>query len=181
MTNILALDPSVQMGFCHGRHDGTPMYGTHRLPKGKFSRQALALEEMILDLIKANGIERVYAEKPIMPRVTSFDAMMAMAGKAAVIGMTCTRIGIDLVYVDMAAWRSEFGSPTQAPKRVPKPERRKWLKAATIARCEALGYAPEDDNAADAIGIWWSRANAILAREAAPTLFETDLTAGMEV
>jgi hypothetical protein len=178
---LLALDPSNQMGFCFGQHDGTPIYGTHRLPKARFSRQALALEEMLLDMIKANGIERVYAEKPIMPRVTSFDAMIAMAGKAAVIGMTCARIGIDLVYVDMASWRSEFGVPTQAPKRVEKKDRRKWVKAATIARCEALGYAPQDDNSADAIGIWWSRAEAIRAREAAPTLFETDITEGMEV
>ncbi|MCQ8781678.1 hypothetical protein [Mangrovibrevibacter kandeliae] len=178
---LLALDPSQQMGFCLGKHDGTPIYGTHRLPKGRFSRQALALEAMLLDMIKANRVERVYAEKPILPRVTSFDAMIAMAGKATVIGLTCARIGVDLVYVDMSTWRSEFGVPTQAPKRVPKPERRKWVKAATIERCRALGYEPGDDNAADAIGIWWSRAAAIREREASPTLFESDILAGMDV
>lgn len=179
---ILAIDPARYLGWAHGEPGGTPIYGTHRLPAGKYSRRALALEGLLIDLIKGSGIEKVYAEEPLMRRANSFKALISTAGLASMIGVTCERLGIDLVYVPQQTWRSQFGIPTQAPRKIKNAdERRKWMKAQCIARCEKLGYAPQDDNAADALGLWHSRAQAILDRAAAPSLFETDLMADLEV
>ena len=183
MTRILALDPASIMGFAHGPHNGVPVHGVHRLPvKSGHSRIGLALEEFLIGLIRSGEIEAVYFEKPVMPKVTSFDAMAAMVGKAFVIGMTCARLGIHAYPIDMQTWRSEFGVPTAAPRKIKgTAERRAWVKQQTIHRCEVLGFEPKDDNSADALGLWHCAAWRMQKKEDAPSLFSTDIAEGLAI
>ena len=178
---ILALDPSDHLGFCHGEPDGKPIYGVHVFPSGSSvtaGHMGVLLESFLIDIVKANDIKKVVFEKPIMPRITSFEAMSKMLGKAIVISMASYKLGIKAIPIDMATWRSGFGVPTQAPRSMPnktssdKSARRKWVKDQTIARCHMHGYDPKDDNAADAIGIWHHYCIKSTAHIRAPSLFD---------
>jgi hypothetical protein len=202
-------------GWAHGEPGGMPIHGVHKLASEIYSAKALNLEGFLIGMIKGNGISRVYAEKPILPMVTSFDSMMSMAGIAAVIGMTCARIGADFFFVDQQSWRSEFLGTTQAPKMsddqilaalapgsrrdlfasrmyatglaeeelkwvksVRSEVRRNWLKNHTIEACRKRGVEPEDDNAADAVGIFFSKSDAMIRRDSTPQL---DLLGGLTI
>ena len=193
---ILALDPAARTGWASGDHAGKhpPIYGTHQLPKVETSRQLLAFEEFLIDKIKGGAIEEVYFEQPNMQDRASFDALAAVIGKAAIIGVTCARLGIRCYPVMMQVWRSEFGVPTQTPQSVKKQFRAsglsesavktassKWLKQQTIDKCEKLGYSPKDDNAADGLAIWIIIKRRKLDREAAPSIFSTDMTEGLTI
>lgn len=182
---ILALDQSGYCGFCHGDVEvaddiagagiNRPIYGTQRLPsRSPLSHRLVYFEDWLRDMIKANGIVRVYFEEPIATAVSSFQSRVATYGYAAAIGMACRRELIDCFPIAMQSWRSEFGVPTAAPKKMrDKEARRKWVKAQTLARCQQLGLDPQDDNASDAIGIWWAAAHRML-RKSKQATFDFD-------
>lgn len=176
---ICFLDPSANTGYAFGPPGGTPTFGAHALPKAKLSRVGLALEGWLHSMIKANGIEKVYFEQPVMPRITSFEAMAAMLSKPIVIAMTCERLGIEAIPIPMQTWRSEFGVPTTAPRSMPnktapeKTARRKWLKQQTINRCVMLGHEPKSDDEADALGGWFAMTWRVTKREVQPDLLES--------
>lgn len=120
-------------------------------------------------MISANGIEKVYFEKPIIPKVTSFDTVYGLMGLATAIGFAADEAGIDCIAIDQQTWRSEFGVPTQAPKKIKgATERRAWLKQQTMDRCRHLGMDVQDDNAADATALWFAMSRRILEKEASP-------------
>lgn len=215
MNRFLALDPSQNCGWTHGEPGEAPIFGVHKLAGELYSEKALNLEGFLISMIKGNGIKRVYAETPILPMVTSFDSMMSMAGIAAVIGMTCRRIGCDFYFIAQQTWRSEFLGATQAPrmddhqilerlkdgsrrdrfaaaigdqnlsdadkkwmKAVRSEVRRNWLKNHTIDACRKRGIEVDDDNAADALGIWFCLCERQLKRAATPQL---DLLGGLTI
>lgn len=153
---FLALDPSKNLGWCHGEPCGTPIHGFHRLAQIQKSKRDVALEVFLMDMITANRITDVYLEKPIMPKKTSFQALVTLYGYATVVGMAAAKTGANAYFIDMQTWRSEIGSPTQAPRQVKGTEaRRKWLKQATIdwiAKIYKIQAATDDE--ADAVGIW---------------------------
>jgi hypothetical protein len=175
---ILAFDQSAYCGWAHGVPGEKPMSGTLRLPDKQVSDRLIRLENFVMEMVEANKIERVYFEKPIIPKVTSFLALSSLIGYASYIGTGARRAGIQSFAIDMQTWRSEFGVPTQAPRALKgKDERRKWVKAATMARCERLGIPVADDNAADAVGIWYCAAERILHKARNPSF---DIFAGVE-
>lgn len=183
MIRIMCLDQSRFTGFCHGipgatmnqpagDNMGPPVYGTQRLPASlPMSGKLSVFEKWLRDMIHNNEIGRVYFEEPIdAGRRGSFESRVALYGYASMIGVACHREGIPCFAIPMQTWRSEFGVPTQAPKKIKDAaERRAWLKQQTIARCRALGFDPQDDNASDAIGLWSAMSARIIARDAAPT------------
>ncbi len=175
---ILALDQSSFCGWCHGipgaaagagsmSNVGAPIYGTHRLPASlSGSRRAKALFRFVRDLAEANEVTRIYFEEPIIPKVTSFQAVYGLMGLATAIGWAADELGIPCFPVRQQTWRSEFGMPTQAPRKIKdKAERRQWMKQQSLNRCRAIGLDPADDNAADAIGIWWAMSERQLLKD----------------
>lgn len=178
----MGIDPSIDLGWAHGAMGEKPIFGVHKLPsKLSISKRNVELESFIISMITANDIGEVYIERPILPKITSFDAILTLASYAAVTGMACTKCGISCRFIDMQKWRSIIGSPTQAPKMRPieaatilgisvedfskgakktvdgrmKAARRKWIKDQNIANLKKVhGIDTDDDNAADAAGIW---------------------------
>jgi crossover junction endodeoxyribonuclease RuvC len=178
MTRILALDQSAFTGFCHGEPGGQPIQGCFRLASKLMSERANVLEDFVIDLVKGSGITAVYFEQPIIPKNTSFVTLAPLIGYAVIIAKAARRLSVPSYPVHQQSWRSEFGVPTQAPRKIKSLEdRRKWVKAATIERCRKLGYDPKDDNAADAIGIWSVACSRILKQVNEPTfdLFASEL------
>lgn len=175
---ILAFDQSAYCGWAHGIPGEKPMCGTFHIRQKQLSDRLIWLEDTVVDMVKGNGIEAVYIEEPILPKVTSFAALRSLVGYANHIGTGARRAGIQSYSIPMQTWRSEFGVPTQAPKKIKDAaERRKWVKAQTMARCERLGVQVTDDNAADAVGIWYCAAERILHKARNPSF---DIFAGVE-
>jgi hypothetical protein len=184
---ILCLDQSGVVGWCHGVPGVGPkptpgsnyppappaMSGSFKLGKSatKMSRRFRNLEDWLINEIKSAEIQRVYFEEPIAFKAAgSFASRMALYGYAAIIGVACDKAGVDCFTIPMTSWRSEIGAPTAAPKRVPKEDRRKWVKDATLAVVRRAGFEPKDDNEADAIGIWLCASGRILKKHSEPTL-----------
>lgn len=195
---ILALDPSATFGFAHGdplASGKVPFSGTHKLPKDvPLTKRLIAVEGFVVDLIKGAGITDVYIERPIMPRITSFDAVSAVAGYAFMSGVAATKCGANAFLIDMATWRSDLGLPTQGPKNVLadpvyaaqfggrknglKEAKRRYVKDKAIQFAEKMGATPADDNEADALCIWFAAAMKARAKQQAPSY---DLFANLKV
>lgn len=155
----MGIDPSANFGWAHGCVDEMPIFGVHKVAKGvSISKRLVALEDFLISTIMANDISEVWIERPILPRKTSIDAVMSITGYGIVTGMAAAKCGIAARFVDMQTWRSDIGSPTQAPKQMrgAKPaERRKWVKQANIdilARIYGINVSTDDEG--DAVGIW---------------------------
>jgi hypothetical protein len=171
---ILAIDQSNLTGWCHGIPGAPPaevQNGTFRIPPKLLpAKRNKVLYGFLRDMIAGANVGKVVFELPIMPKVTTFKTIYSLCGFATAIAWACDDAEIPCVGIAMQTWRSEFGVATQAPRRIKSAtERRKWVKDQTVARCQRLGFSPEDDNAADAIGIWHCVAGRAIAKANAPT------------
>lgn len=95
-------------------------------------------------------IRQVYFEAPLTPvgRVggVGFKAVGRLLGLVAVAEMFADCIGAAIYFVHQQSWRRHFyGKGTGL--------RREQAKRASIERCRSLGWYPQDDNAADALGV----------------------------
>jgi len=154
---ILAIDPGRSLGYCHGEPGGKPIFGSLRLTAKFKSQRDLALLNLIVDLIRGNAITDVYVEKPVMSSATmSFDALVTLYGYATVVGLASAMTGASCAFIPIQTWRGQIGAPTSAPKQVKGTDaRRKWLKAAIMQHiARVFGIETDDDNAAEAVGIW---------------------------
>lgn len=168
----LTIDGGQQTGWTHGdpTTNTPPMSGVFRLPTVQVTDKLIALESFLIDMIKANGITDVFIEKSIIPKVTSYDAIVTLAGYNLIAGMAARRTGCNSFLVDMQSWRSELGLPTQGPKTVLqhpdyarfvgkkdglKQAKRQWVKDATKRYVSKLWGVPiESEDAADAAALY---------------------------
>jgi hypothetical protein len=156
---ILTLDLGSRVGWCLGdTRDGLPAkFGSYIQPKIEISKRMRGLERWLIEKIHSSACDRVYFEKPILPEKTSFDAVAALAGMAVIVGLAGDKTNTPVFAMQMQTWRSEFDVPQRAPRSIAKPdERRKWVKAQTLAKCVSMGLNISDNDAADACGIWFA-------------------------
>lgn len=186
MSRILAIDPGTQLGFAWGIDGKLFRSGVYRLPKASDEDEAgvrfASLLRFLYAMITENKIDILYSEAPFIdhpkpgrtPPPRSFKSELLRWGIPAIITTAAAQTGIKAVAVPVGTWRSRLGAPTQAPKQVKgNEERRKWLKAATAARVEKLGYSYATQDEADAIGLWASQIMHEKKIEAQPDLFKT--------
>lgn len=94
-------------------------------------------------------IHKIYFEQPInthMVKNTGAQAIRRAVGWATVCEMFADVIGVPCLEVPISSWRQNF---FKAGRGIPRAE----AKRAAMARCRELGWYPEDDNCADALGI----------------------------
>ena len=152
---ILALDSARVSGWAHLRENGTIVSGTRVLgPEGM--RIGPLLSNFDLWLTKAIATSKpswIYYEQPYsgVNQKTSF-ALMALAGQIELAGFrekVIVRPILNPVFI------SHFCAEAGPLKRkgVSAVQRRKARKDRTIAECRARGFAPGDDNEADALAL----------------------------
>ena len=167
------LDPSGVFGWAHGDpfgNGGPPFSGTFALPDLQTTRKMIALENFLINLIKANSITDVFIEQNFIPEKTSFQAVTLLAGYVLVAGMAASRCSCKCSTVELSTWRSDLGLPTQGPKNVLahpdyahlssrknglKEAKRRYVKDKAKEFAIKMGSDPKDDNEADAICMWW--------------------------
>ena len=139
---ILALDLATRTGWCKGDGSCRPLSGVIRLPStgddvGSF---LLAWEEQLPRLL--DGCKLAVFEAPILPRTTSFKTVTKLHSLAGLTELRCLRSQVRGVSVMNARVKKAATGKGNAKK----PD--------MIAAVKGLGFAPQDDNEADAIAIW---------------------------
>jgi hypothetical protein len=151
----LGLDLSVETGFCFGTKASTPHYAVWSLP-GFDDRNIFRSMGSIMTSVKAvvaeNKVWRVAIEAPLAlgGRSAHTQRVLTMLAGAAAAGAVEGGAG----WIRMPApntWRKAvlgcgFPKNTQG---------KSIAKQAALDYCRLNGWQPEDDNAADALCIWW--------------------------
>lgn len=174
---MLMLDPGATFGYAYGDpfgNAGPPWSGTFTLPDLPVTRKMIALENFVINLIKANAITDVYVEQNFIPQRTSFQAVTVLAGYVLVAGMAASRCSCKCSTIELSTWRSELGLPTQGPKNVlAHPDyahlaknkgglataKRLWVKDRAKDYARKRGSDPKDDNESDAICMYHWKAD----------------------
>jgi len=149
---ILFLDLATQMGFCEGAPGEQPRYGSHRL--GTVGAEN---EEVFGGLLKWLG-QKLLA---FPPRLVVYEAPMLMLGGGMAKSSNIVTVE-RLVGLTAVAQAVCYGAKVPVRRANVQTIRKHFLgvarpenpKKAVIDRCRLLGYAPKDDNAADAIAGW---------------------------
>lgn len=148
---VLCYDLATTTGWCEGVPGGEPRYGSVRFAPAGSSQAAIfaGALQVFTDRLRTFRPRTVVYEAPLAPNVmrgkTNFSTTRILLGLPAILECVCYRLGIwDVREVSVQDVRQHFlgARRPQNPKR------------AVIERCRALGYEPQDDNCADAIGIW---------------------------
>lgn len=148
---ILALDLARRMGWAYGVPGTLPTCGSVTLgpPGAEIDEIGSAFVRWLTDFKKLSPVEILYIEAPASPshmagrtNATTLFNLIGLFGLACVIGR-------------MSGIRKRRAVPVQqVRKHFVGTARPADKKRAVIARCQQLGWKPEDDNAADALALW---------------------------
>jgi hypothetical protein len=166
-SQILALDLAAKTGWALGyTKDAIPQSGTIRFAKEGASMAAVfsACRLQLRDFLSMNPeIGLVVFESPMLPMHmlgrTTKGTLRSLIGMAAVVEEMLYTIGkYDVREARVSDVRSHFIGSNRHKRAV--------AKVMTIEACRRLGWAPGDDNEADALALWHYQA-AILQPELA--------------
>lgn len=152
---ILALDVATCTGFAQwASGQEWPTYGSQKFVAADLAVRATLFVDWLLPLLSAQGTTDIGIEAPVPVRgLTNLDTLVWLYGCYWRVREIAERRRITVWPVGVAQWRSCFLGLTFAPKSIDRAKRSQWLKRRCVDECRARGYAPKDDNAADAIGI----------------------------
>ncbi len=146
MSRILALDPSKYTGWAVGAPDDDPeeypIYGTRTFEGSRAGKQGPSLYEFgywFEHMIERHDVEAVAFEKPY-PRQDN--ATVWLISQAALIQYLSVCNGLPCEGIYVATIRSYF---------CPKGQKKKKY---VTDLCRQRGWAPADDNQADALALW---------------------------
>lgn len=105
----------------------------------------------INDIAKdVSPITKIYFEAPISPGhmsgKTNAKTIYRLVGFVAALELVAYTLGANCMFVYATNWRKNFFGAGIGIKR-------EEAKRAAMARCRELGWYPEDDNCADALGV----------------------------
>ena len=153
---VLALDLATNSGYAIGDHLDTgvaPIVGCHRLPKtgrdyGQFGE---AFERWLRSLIEKHSVEFIVYETPILPAQTQIETLRKLYSLGTIAEMVARDLEIIIEETDMQTVRKHFIGVTRAPKDVPQPKRRAWIKQRIMEKCREFGWNPLNDDEGDAL------------------------------
>lgn len=154
---LLSLDLATRLGWAAGDvMEGEPMWGSHRLP---------STGEDIGTFLKAYHLWLIAKLKEVEPALVLMEAPMPGGGKTNMstiaklwnlCGHTefvCAMKGIRCLQASVNEWRPAFVGPGKG--RISKPKTvAERLNYPVIQACRQRGWMLEDDNEADALGLW---------------------------
>lgn len=154
---ILALDLSKRRtGWAFWRPGMTinAPFGTWVLG-GEYSTDGMTfgkVHERLADLHMTEKLTRIYMEQPIhhasLTGHTNIDTLRVLAGICAHVHSFAAAMRLPTpVEVNVSSWRRDFIGSQKRGTKSPT------LKALTMERCRQLGFKPEYEDEADAIGL----------------------------
>lgn len=153
---LAALDIATNTGFAIGDHldtDAAPIVGCHRLPKtgrdyGQFGE---VFDRWLRTLIEKHKVEFIVYETPILPAQTQIETLRKLYSLGTICEMVARDMDVIVEETDMQTVRKHFIGVTRAPKEIPQPQRRAWIKKKIMDRCFAYGWKPLNDDEGDAL------------------------------
>ena len=141
MTNVLALDLGTLTGWALRTPDGAIVSGTVSFKPGRFEGGGMRFLRFRrwLEEVAADGLECVYFEE--VRRHVGVDAAHAYGGFLAHLTAWCEAREIPYQGVPVGTIKKHATSKGNAPKE------------AVMDAMRARGYAPRDDNEADALAL----------------------------
>ena len=153
MTDILALDIATTTGWCRGVVGGTPSCGTvcfgRNCSANAVFAQAIAWFSNLLKEEPQPDALVIEAMLPggAMRGETTIEVRDRLAGLHAIARGVAHIRGIhEISTVDVGAVRQHFIGARNLKSDVAKRE--------VVAKCRAMGWPVEDNNAADAVAVW---------------------------
>lgn len=148
---ILFLDLATRFGWCQGAPGEEPRYGSQRFaPEGAEGPAVFGgAIKWMGERLQSNRPSVVFYEEPLDPRhlkKTTKNTTMRLMGIPAIIEGVCYCYS----FFDIRSARIDDIRYHLLQRKPP----RATAKQEVIARLRALGFAPQDDNAADAIAGW---------------------------
>jgi len=173
---ILGLDPSsVATGWAVGPPGSVPVFGTYKPPRAAdtadYGPFLDGTRTFLSEMITRHRVTHVHFEQPFMPRPgikwvrnkktgrmtpvavieSNIHTLRKLYAVTGVIELICGDHNVDCSETNIGKWRSWFFTRDQDGK---KPRGKPALKAAAIAQCRVCGWDVQNDNEADACGIW---------------------------
>lgn len=155
--SCLALDLGTTTGFCIG-HRGATVSGHVNFKPARFDgggMRYIKFRAWLNELRGAYPIDVVYFEE--VRRHAGTDAAHVYGGLMATLTAWCEENGVPYEGVPVGEIKRSWTGKGNAPKE------------AMIAEAVRRGYAPADDNEADAIALWHCRAGQYAGATAAET------------
>ena len=155
---VLCLDLARRTGWCVGVPGGRPRYGTVEFRGKSHGVVYAALHAWLEEAIRRHAPAEIVAEAPLDPgRHLSDDAARLAFGMAAHVQLIALDHGVPLREEEVCATRERVLGRRAFPKGT--------AKSAVLAWCRAQGFAPHDDNAADAIVLFKHMEKVLLGRK----------------
>lgn len=144
---VLALDLATRTGWCAGRPGERPRFGVWQLRGMTPGERYAALDDILRDSIKIHQPTEIVFEAPLVRG----DHAGINAGRLA-LGFVAI---VELVAYDHSLRVSEvYASQTRKAVLGRGNFEKGKAKEAVAAWCNANGFDPPDDNAADAVVLW---------------------------
>jgi crossover junction endodeoxyribonuclease RuvC len=141
---VLALDLATRAGWAKGAVTSRPQSGVVRLPStGDDVGAFLAAWQRHLDGWLLDDVDLCVFEAPLLPRTTSFKTVTKLHSLAGLTELICHHRGISCRSAGNNRVKKAWAGHGRAEK------------TAMVAQAKAYGFAPADDNEADAIAIWF--------------------------
>lgn len=155
---LLSLDLATKLGWAYGNTEaGDPVSGSFQLPKtgNELGPFLAAYGRWLQPMVQNHGIELIVMEEPIMPNgMTQMATLLKLYNLVGTTERGAYHWGVPVRQVPAGSWKKAFcGKGNFGKKTSPYPP---------IVRCHELGWDHvNDDNEADALGLWVYSAGAV--------------------
>lgn len=141
---VLALDLATRTGWCVGVAGEPVRVGTHDISRAgdHVGRFLNAHQEFMNKALASGTIDRVWFEAPILQGGNGLKTLIKLYGLAGVTQMVCLQHKVPVEGVNLATVKKMLTGSGRADK------------PAMIAAAQARGVDVQDDNQADAFGIY---------------------------
>lgn len=154
MPGVLALDLATATGWAQWTPGRPVAYGTRHFAEGADLGVFLhAFDFWLSDRLTDSAVDHVAYEAPVLPKSSGIQSRLRLFGLVGQTELICFRREVTCRPVAIQSWRSHFLGVVPRIPGESRESRRRRLKRATIEQCQARGWSPRDDNAADALAI----------------------------
>lgn len=146
---LLCLDLATRSGWSIWAPGEPVRYGSFRLPDGQYhdlGHRLLRYGNWLGQRISDERPQRIYYEAPWVGPQTSQDTVKLLFGLASMTAMLGAKTGVKTVEQNNASVRKHFLGRANTTGR-------KEIKKRVMAACADIGWAPKNDDEADALAL----------------------------
>lgn len=150
---ILALDLAGRTGWALWSPGmEAPRWGVAKLRQNSHGQTFADFRDWLTGVVVGEAIEHLAVENVFMSPDSPV-AAKKLYGLVAIAEEVAHRRGLSVHLVLVGDWRAQFIGSRNAPRTLPKAQRRAWLKAQARKECARRGWEVQYDDESDALGL----------------------------